>query len=115
MFLNLSRACALMKRVEVVIPVIFSQLVMNFEARLEKVFKQLKLLGFSVDQTWASLWGAILATWKFCLFCYESLQNCCCLPTAGGPTKNGTLRSSQGCVFTAELRLIGTESFLLLA
>ena len=34
---------------EVVDSVIFSQLIMNFEARLEKIFEQLKLLRFPVE------------------------------------------------------------------
>ena len=37
-------------RVEVVDSVIFSQLVMNFEARLEKLLKQPKLLRFPVER-----------------------------------------------------------------
>ena len=47
-------------------------------------------------QTLASLWWAILAIWKFCWYCYESLQNCCCLPIAEGLTEFDLLRLSRG-------------------
>ena len=48
-------------------------------------------------QMWASSWLVTLAVWKFCWYYCESSQNCCCLPTAEGPTKFGLLQSSQGC------------------
>ena len=41
---------SLYEAVEVVDFVIFSQPVVNFKSCLEKVFKQVKLLGFSVDR-----------------------------------------------------------------
>ena len=46
---------------------------------------------------WVSLWWTILAIWNFCWYCYENLQNCCCLPTTEGPTKFSLLRLLQGC------------------
>ena len=56
-------------------------------------------------QMLAALWQAILATWKFCWYCYGKLKNCCCLPTAEGPTKFVFFFDRCRGTLTADLRL----------
>ena len=52
MFLNVCNASPLMthERMEVVDSVLFSQLIMDSEARLQKIFKQLELFGLPVER-----------------------------------------------------------------
>ena len=49
MFLDVCNASPV-KRIKVVDSVLLSQLIMNFETRLEKIFRQLELFRFPVER-----------------------------------------------------------------
>ena len=98
---------------EVVDSVLFSELMMDFEARLEKIFKQLELFRFPVER-WhrcpEGLWqfgnsvNIVMEVWRIVVVCQllKVLQTLVCFNRRRG-------------ILTAELRLTGRVVLFLLS